>query len=143
MSVGCPGWLVGGAPEAPLDRDAPMPSPSCPALWERSNLVNKLSKLQPQPKKNQPTHQNEKGSITPLCLVSLMVPGWEGEWVTWGPQSGWLAQGETAPSMNSLAAEEYQLQGTVDGFLGNAPGTFRQIFFPTTPFTMTMEVISS
>lgn len=61
----------------------------------------------------------------------------------WQPQSGLLARGETSPSLNPLAAEEYQLQDTDDGLLGNTPGTFSQMFFPTTPFAMTMEVISS
>lgn len=65
-----------------------------------------------------------------------------GEWGTWWPQSGWLAQGVIAPSMTPVAAEEYWLPGTDDGLLGNAPGTFSPMFFLTTPFAMTMKIIS-
>lgn len=45
--------------------------------------------------------------------------------------------------MNPFAAVEYWLRGTDDGLLGSTPGTFSQMFFPTTPFAMTMKVTSS
>lgn len=44
--------------------------------------------------------------------------------------------------MDPLATEKYRLQGTDDGLLENTPGTFSQMFFPTTPFTVTMKVNS-
>lgn len=91
MSVGCRGgWFV----EPPRHRWTGMPHPisllpwhhicGSGATWQMGWLSISLNQKTPQP-----THQNEKGSITRLCAVPLMVPGWESGEPDDPSQAGW------------------------------------------------------